>query len=93
MREKGVGREFTVMAAAYLKLTEEERKCLEIISDHRICSWAKIAKALGLPVSPYAAACIGKYTKRLRRKRLVKRGMLSGRYRITPAGAAFLRGG
>ncbi len=75
-----------------MKLSNEESRFLEILSDGRKKTYVHIVKGFGMPLTPMAPTFTNKIAKRLRKLGLVKTaGILRDGYRITPKGLAALR--
>lgn len=74
-----------------MKLSHEELRFLEILSDGRRKTYVHIIKGFGLALTPMAPTFTNKLAKRLLKSKLVKKaGMLRDGYSITQKGLAAL---
>jgi len=75
-----------------LRLTEEELKFLEILSDGKKKTYVHIVKGFGLPLTPMAPTLTNRIAKRLIKLGLVKKaGILRDGFVITKKGLQVLR--
>jgi RIO-like serine/threonine protein kinase len=79
------------MEVISMKLSDEELRFLEILSDGRRKTYVHIVKGFGMALTPMAPTFTNKIAKRLLKMKLVKRaGILRDGYSITPKGLAAL---
>ena len=75
-----------------MRLTEEELKFLEILSDGKKKTYVHIVKGFGLPLTPMAPTFTNRIAKRLIKLGLVKKaGILRDGFVITKKGLQVLR--
>jgi len=75
-----------------VRLTEEEIKFLEILSDGRKKTYVHIVKGFGLPLTPMAPTFTNRIAKRLIKLGLIKKaGILRDGFVITPKGLRVLK--
>ena len=75
-----------------MRLTEEELKFLEILSDGKKKTYVHIVKGFGLPLTPMAPTFTNRIAKRLIKLGLVKKaGILRDGFVITLKGLQVLR--
>jgi uncharacterized protein YjhX (UPF0386 family) len=75
-----------------MKLSDEEVRFLEILSEGGRKTYVHVVKGFGLPLTPIAPTFTNRIAKRLLKLKLVERaGLLRDGYRITKKGLEAIR--